>query len=76
MLVSVVVHILLVVYLVKKRQKADLCGVFGGATQSVQAVNLSQDGVYEDIDQIGLDDNNAAIATKANEAYGHVTQAV
>ncbi len=76
--ISVVVHIVIFVYHlnVKKRQRNNTYRIASGATQSGQDSNLAQDGIYEDMDHIGLDVGQAAIATKANEAYGPVVQAV
>ncbi len=76
--ISVVIHIVIFLYYlnVKKRQRNGTYGIASGATQSGQDYNLAQDGIYEDMDHIDLDVGQAAIATKANEAYGPVVQVV
>ncbi len=74
--VSIVIHIALVVYQMRKRQTRNVQQTASGPTQSGQANNLAQDGVYEDIDRMVLGDGHAAIAVKSNAAYGPIVRAV
>ncbi len=71
--VSIAIHIALVVYQMRKRQTRNPQQTASGPTQSGQANNLAQDGVYEDV---VLDDGHAAIAVESNTAYKPVVHAV
>ncbi len=73
---SIAVHIVLMVYQMRKRQTRNPQQTASGPTQSGQASDLAQDDIYEDIDHMVLGDGHAAIAVKSNAAYGPIVRAV